>query len=425
MRAKSEQRIIELAINSRHASLLFLSLSWLFLPVVLWLALVLIYSTSEIGKKPKNILPFLVSFSLALLISSRMIGFLWGGSDDMPTYLMAYERYEEFGSMMTTSLLYGQHADFLFALFSWSIAKLTNNHLFVYYLVTLLFTYALIWRFCKTVNVAYPLLCFLLIVLFYKFFQAQWHLIRACMAVPIILIGIWISKEQFRKGLLIFIIGGLFHFSTMVLLLPLFLLNKRLSKKYTISQLFGLFLVFLTGVALFIVSIKVVGSVVNHYMINKVLTRLVIEPNFSKLPSLLLFVVFTLLCSPAYYKSKSKDQITLFNISIYFCAIGVVALFFIGEELHRIILPLHLLYAPLLIHSLGVYSPSSLTSIFTIAIKSFVILAFSYVVYLNESDFFYKVERFHPLSLNGYTYLKQLNHYVEEDLQYYDGYRIK
>ena len=147
MSSQSAANPLHLAINSRHASLLFLSLSWLFIPQ-LWLALTAV-CLSGAGKKPNNIMPALIGLSLSLLIATRFIGFLWGGADDMPTYFMAYERYNNFSSMMATSLLYGKHADFLFALYSWGVANLTDNHLFGYYLVTLCLTYALVWQFCK------------------------------------------------------------------------------------------------------------------------------------------------------------------------------------------------------------------------------------------------------------------------------------
>ncbi len=126
--------------------------SWLFLPFLAWVAGVFVYAFAVQKNKFDSAIVFFVVFSLSVLIASRHIGYLWGGADDMPSYLMAYERYTSFSSMLPTSLLYAKHADFLFALYSWVVATLTNNHSFLYYFTTLALTYLLIWKFCKLVE---------------------------------------------------------------------------------------------------------------------------------------------------------------------------------------------------------------------------------------------------------------------------------
>lgn len=401
-----------------------LLISWLFLPFVLWIFGLFLYAFARKTTRLDSLLAIVISVSLSVLIASRFIGYLWGGSDDMPSYLMAYERYDQLSSMLSVSLLYAKHGDVLFGLYSWAVAVLSNNDIFTYYFLSVLITYGLIWKFCKLVDGPSPLLCFLLIILFYKFFQFQWHLIRTCMAVPILLMGIWYAHKNKKQGALIFILGGLVHFSTFVLLLPLLIFSKQLTRRWRASELVFMFLGFILVAIAGVVGIKILGSVVNNYMINKILTRLVFEPNFSKLPSLMFFIVVNLIALPGYLKTNSKTYFTLFNMVSFLTLLSTVALFFIGEELHRIFLPLYLLYAPLLLLALQYIKPKTLTGGAMFLFIGFHMTAFSYVLLINESQFFYKGDKHqHPIEKRGFDYLVAIKRYWNTDVIYYDGYR--
>ncbi|MGO2181141.1 MAG: EpsG family protein [Pseudoalteromonas nigrifaciens] len=403
-----------------------LLLSWLFLPLILWVFGLFLYAFAVKRTRFDNVLAITISVSLSILIASRFIGYLWGGSDDMPSYLMAYERYDQLSSMLSVSLLYAKHGDALFGLYSWAVALVSDNHAFIYYFLSLLITYGLIWKFCKLVDGPSPLLCFLLIILFYKFFQFQWHLIRACMAVPILLSGIYYAHKNKKAGALIFVLGGLVHFSTFFLLLPLFIFTNHLNRRWRASELFFMFMGFILVAVVGVISIKVLGSVVNNYMINKILTRLVFEPDFSKLSSLLFFIAVNIVAIPGYLKTSNVNYLRLFNMMSYLTLLSFVALFFIGEELHRLILPLYLLYAPLLLLALRHITPKTLTGIFLFLLMGFHIAVFSYVMLINESKFFYKDDKYrHPIENRGLDYLVMFKNYLNTDITYYDGYRNK
>lgn len=412
------------SINISRLLSLLLVLSWPFVPIILWLACALLVSVMIVTSRFRSLVILLASFSVAMLIASRYVGFLWGGADDMPSYFMAYERYDDFASMMPMSLLYAKHADFLFALFGWSIAKVSDNHLFVYYFTTVFSTYLLIWWFCKTITPIHAVLCFFLIILFYKFFQAQWHLIRACLALSLLIGGLYIAGQSRSKGTLVYFIGGLIHFSTFILAFPLFLIRKHLAQRWSGLQIFGLVAGFLIAVSFGLIAVKILAGFVNNYMVNKIVTRLIIEPNFSKLPSLLFFYGVLLFSIPTYINGNNKTQQFLFNSALYFIVIGTVALFFIGEELHRVILPLYLIYAPLFILSSDYYLPNSTSAVASIGLQSFVVLAFCYVLFINESNFFYR-QQANPIELNGKEFVEQFVDYLQHDLSYYDGYRNK
>lgn len=414
-------------VNAKlYISSCLLLLGWLFLPFILWVLGLFLYAFAVKKTRLDNLLVGVISVSLSILIASRYIGYLWDGSDDMPSYLMAYDRYDELSGMLSVSLLYAKHGDALFGFYSWAVAWFTDNDIFIYYFLSVLITYGLIWKFCKLVDGPSPLLCFLLIILFYKFFQFQWHLIRTCMAVPILLMGVWYAQKNKKHGSLIFILGGLVHFSTFILLLPLLIFSKHLTRRWSASQLIVIFLGFILVALVGVVSIKVLGSVVNNYMVNKILTRLVFEPNFSKLPLLLFFVVISVIALPGYLKTNNTAYFKLFNMVSYLILLSSVALFFIGEELHRLILPLYLLYAPLLLLALQYIKPKSITGVFLFLLMGFHIAAFSYVVLINESKFFYKGDKhIHPLERRGFDYLVMFKHYWNTEVIYYDGYRNK
>jgi len=403
---------------------LLLIASWLFLPLLLWLAAVCIFSLSIKRSTNDNLLFLLIAFSLSFLISSRYIGYLWGGADDMPSYLMAYQRYNVFSQMLPVSLIYAKHADFVFGLYSWGIATLSGNHAFVYYFLTLFITYLMIWKFCKLVNSPSPLLCFLLIVLFYKFFQGQWHLIRAYLALPILLCAVWYARDHFKKGLSLFIFGGMIHISTFILLLPLIILGRHIDKKWTLLQIFFMFIILVLGVVVLIFSAKIIGSISGHYIISKIVTRLEFSPSLSKLPTFMFFIMINIVAIPGYLKTKNISFIRLFNMTSFFSALNVVALIVMGDELHRVLLPLYLLYAPLLLFSIRYFQPRFVI-LFSIALLLvFHMLAFSYVVWLNESNFLYIInDKDNPVEYLGMDYLFGFWDYLMSDIEYYDGYR--
>jgi hypothetical protein len=403
---------------------LLLIASWLFLPLLLWLTAVCVFSLSFKYSTKDNLLFFLIAFSLSFLISSRYIGYLWGGADDMPSYLMAYQRYDVFSQMLPVSLIYAKHADFVFGLYSWGIASLSGNHAFFYYFTTLFITYLMIWKFCKLVSSPSPLLCFLLIVIFYKFFQGQWHLIRAYLALPILLCAVWYARDHFKKGLSLFVFGGMIHISTFMLLLPLMFMGRHIDKKWSLPQIFFMFIVFVLAVVGLIFSAKIIGSISGHYIISKIVTRLEFSPSFAKLPTFMFFLIVNVVAIPGYLRTKNLSFIRLFNVTSFFSAVNIVALFVMGDELHRVLLPLYLLYAPLLLFSIRYFEPR-LPALFVIALLLvFHMLAFSYVVWLNESNFLYMInDKDNPVEYLGIDYLFGFWDYLMSDIQYYDGYR--
>ncbi|MBE0365092.1 hypothetical protein PULV_a3405 [Pseudoalteromonas ulvae UL12] len=399
---------------------------WFIVPTILWLALTFLFALSFHQSYRSNTLALVVSATLAFLVSSRYVGFLWGGADDMPSYFMAYQNYRDYSGMLATSLIYAKHADFLFGLFSWAVAAVSDNHAFIYYFVTLFLTYVLIWCFFKMTGVANPFLCFLLTVLFYKLFQSQWHLIRACMAIPILLSGILLARNNFKKGFLIFIIGGLFHFSTFFMLFPLLLLGRYLDKKWQAADIIKFLVLFFGAVIGVVLSVKLLSATTSNYMLNKIATRLVFEPSFAKAPTFLFMLIINIAAIPGYLRTSNIHFFRVFNIFSFINFLCLCAIFVIGDELHRILLPLYLLYPLVLFYACEYLNPKPLLYVFIVGLISFLLFAFTYVIWINESNFYYlaPLEK-HPLEFNGVDHVRHFKTYLIEDITYYDGYRNK
>lgn len=410
--------------TARAISFLSLIALWLITPFLLWLFLVVISCFMfNYGKHAKFIFA-LISISLATYICTRYVGLLWAGSDDMPSYFLAYLNYDELKWLLNTSVRFARHADPVFSLYSWGLAQVTNKHLFLYYLVTVLLSYLFVWKFLRSTKTPHILIAFLLIVTYFKFFQFQWHLIRAMMAVPIILLGLmWLAEKKALKGKIVYLIGGLTHFSSFALSLPLFVLNKRLNKVYSPLILVGAFFAVALCVVFLLLSAKFLANLANFYIVSKVVARLTIAPSFSMVPFLAFFMVISAVIYPVYARSRDTTYIRLYNISYYFISVGAIAVFIAGQELYRFIMPLFVLYSPLLLKSLASYKQRVFVNSAVMFLLFMHLAAFTYVLRLNESKFFYKYTSVEPLTVNGVVVIQSLSRYVNDDIGFYSGYR--
>jgi hypothetical protein len=409
--------------NTKPISLLILIGLWLIVPFVFWLLLLGLFCFSYGGDKNSLPLQILLSFSIAFLISSRYVGLLWGGSDDMPSYFLAYLNYDDFKWIFHTSIKYAKHGDFVFGLYSWFIGLISNHHLFVYYFSTVFITLMLTLLFLKHTQTPQLLLCFIFVIIFFKYFQFQWHLIRSCMAVPVLLLGLFYSASHRKKGVLIFFFGGLIHFSTFALALPLLLLGNNLNKNWGVKGLVAAVLVLISIIITLVISAKLLASFSDLYVVSKILTRLHVEPSFAMFPFLFFFLLVFALILPIYLRTNDTTYLRLFNIYFYFLIVGVIALFVAGNELYRFIMPLFLLYSPLLFKSLEYYKQRFIFNFCLVTLFFIHVMSFSYVVWLNESDFLYLMPDNHPITYSGWQYVVGFKYYLFNDLDFYSGYR--
>jgi len=126
---------------------------------------------------------------------------------------------------------------------------------------------------------------------------------------------------------------------------------------------------------------------------------------------------------PIYLRTDDEVYLRLFNIYFYFLIVGVIALFVAGNELYRFIMPLFLLYSPLVFKSVEYYKQRFVINLCLVALFFIHLMSFSYVVWLNESDFSYLMPDNHPITLSGWQHVSGFKHYLFNDLDFYSGYR--
>ncbi|MCV2883277.1 EpsG family protein [Aestuariibacter sp. AA17] len=396
---------------------------WFVLPFLVWIGLIVLYACfieSEITSKRQSILLcVLISFSLAVMIASRDVGNLWDNVDDGPAYLRAYSHYIDLISMIPVSVRYAYHADIFFSLYSYAVAMLTEHHMYFYFFFTIFLSYLFTVFLMRKLSPQAVLLAFLATVLYFKFFQFQWHLIRSMMALPIVIYGIVVAAESPKKGRLIALAGGLVHFSTFALAFPLVVIAPYLHRRFSVLQLLMFVGILLAAVASLFLLSQVLSNFSHFYVIGKILNRVQFEPAFDKTPFLLLFAVVVFLAFTQYGKMKSGLFNQLFNLSFYYVILGAVAIFLAGQELYRFIMPLFILYGPLLLQYLSQFRNVCLDRSVMFLLLVFHYLIFGYVMWLNDANFFFSLgSNTEPALYSGSQFINAFISLFSDDIQY-------
>lgn len=398
--------------NNYFLSSVVVVLSFMILPLYLWLAFLSFISC--FSSNNKIVWPLI--FALSFLISSRYVGLLWGGSDDMASYFLAYENYKGLDSIVPVTLKYAKNLDFLFAFYTYLVNQISDAHKFIYYFSTVFISLLLYALFLsKYTNGKYVLFGLLLYMLFFKTFQLQWNVIRSSMAIPILFLGISYSLHgKFKKGLFIYVIGALVHGSTALLLLPLFVVGKRLSQPISVKRFLKLVLLGAGAFVFVLAALYFKGS----YLWYKIITQQV-ELNVA---NIVIFVIALSISLPAVF---SKDHVELSNILKYIIIIALAGFIF-GKNFYRFAHPF-LAFAPV---AFIVYISSSknygVSAIYKFAYVSFCYFGFLYVLFLNQSQFYYlNGNNGFPGNYNGFQQVSLFLDYIERDIDYYNGYRLQ
>ncbi|WP_219013028.1 EpsG family protein [Shewanella algae] len=397
--------------NYIFSSVVFIS--YLCLPFYFWILLFALSSIFLKNEKFFSVLVFIFSFSF--LISSRYVGELWNGSDDMASYFLMYDNFSSFSSVIPISVRYAKNADLLFAYFSYYISVISDGNKFLYYFVIVFISLLSYYFFCrKHLSPALALLALVLYLLFFKSFQMQWNILRSCLALPVLLMGIYYASHNNKVlGCIVFFFGALFHASTAVMLLPLLVVSKYLRNELSLSTFKRIlsYAVVLGSLLFFVIYMS------GGYVLNKIVTQQ-ISVNFSNVALYVIpLVVFVLF----FWKSKNHY---LNNVAIYFLAVGALGFLF-GKNFYRFIHPL-LLFMPIIIVGLA-FSFSQKANERFLVIAFYLVMCFStflYVIYINESKFYHKKEGVEFVGdVTGVEQVALFFEYLETDVEYYDGYR--
>lgn len=389
-------------------------ISFLILPLFAWIGLLGLYSAWT--AKSSKLIIGLAIFMFSFLIAGRHLGYLWGKSDDLPSYLLAYEAFSGFMSVIPLTVFYAKNGDIGFAYFSYGISLVTEKHRFLYFFITVavsLIAYVkFAERYTKGIYVLFALVCY---ITFFKAFQIQWMIIRSCLAIPILFLALdYVSENRRRLGYSLFVLGFLLHGATAVLFFPALLYGRRLSKSINLKELSKYLIYFsvIGGVLGFVLAMT------SSYVLNKIMSQS-IEINAENA-----IVYLVPLAIGVTYCIQARNRF-LKNVTLYFLVIGFIGFFF-GKNFGRFVHPLLFLLPIIVIHlTQELEQRSRLISVLRPTYQVLCFLSFLYVIQLDQPNFYYKDENINPANVTGYRQFLLFGEYVEDDVIYYRGWRDK
>ncbi|MBY6063738.1 EpsG family protein [Pseudidiomarina sediminum] len=395
-------------------SVLLLLLGYVVLPLFAWVPLVAL--VAGIMRIQSKVLATLVVFAFAMLIASRHLGYLYGKSDDLPSYLLAYEAYSSFLSVLPLTVLYAKNGDVGFAYLSYAIQGLTDTHLFLYFFSIVALSLWAYLRFAKAYAGAHwALFCLLCYLMFFKTFQIQWMIIRSCLALPILLLSLhYVAHDQRKKGILLYLVGFSLHGATAILFFPALLYGRALKEPLDFARL-------AKYAGYLLIAGIVVGGVLmalGSYVIAKVMSQDLgfnAENAVVYIVPLVLGVLVMLQCENRFLK----------NVILYFLLIGAFGFVF-GKNFYRFVHPLLFLLPIMVVYlSEALIKRHRLAHLIRPAYVVLCYLSFTYVMQLDEPNFYYKDPLIVPENVTGAEQVQLFDQYVEEDVIYYKGWRTR
>ncbi|WP_170170101.1 EpsG family protein [Malaciobacter pacificus] len=370
-----------------------------------------------------NFLLFL--FIITFLVSSRYVGLLWDGSDDMASYFLAYEHYTTFETVPAISLFYAKNVDILFAYYSYFL-KVWNFNLFQYYFSTILITFIIMYfSYRKILTLKEAIFSVVFYILYIKSFQLQWHILRSSVALPILFMAIYyrsIDETIAKKSLLIYVIGATIHMSSALLLLPLFIFAKNLRTHINFIKYIKIILkILFVSIILFLIL-----TLTDNYVVNKI-TGSFDTRSFFQINSNIIYLILPLFLMVTYvivFKKLNLTNYFIYNIILYNLLLIIVGVVIAGGEIFRIVQFTLFLQPIVFLMILQNIKNLSIKIIFSIPIILSLYLGHLYIVNLNQSKFFYKSNQA-PINLTVYQTFPLLIEYLENDIQYFNGYRYK
>jgi len=398
---------------TQYAVAALLLLLFLVSPWYIWPAF-LVVSAAFMRKTPV-ILVVLTIVSLSFMVASRHVGYLWGPSDDVASYYLAYDNYSDFWSVMPIALVYTYNADILFAYFSYGVARLTDNHRFIYFFLTVAISfmaYAFMAR--KYTKSSYVLFCLVCYIIFSRSFIMQWMLLRVCMAMPFFFMAVYENSNGNRKkGIFLFLIGFFLHGSTAIIFFPLMVAGKYLKDKVSV----GMLLKYGSMAAIVGSAVVAVLFMTNAYLLNKITSQNIeVSMGSPETYAITLMVGIAILI-------QSKDAF-MKNLIIYFLIFGFLGFFF-GKNVLRFTHPLLFLLPIMIVHLVEVLKDKhNFAIVFRPVWAVFCFMTFMHALNLNYPDFYYKAET-DPRTITGYQQAQLFVEYIRDDVEYYDGWRTR
>lgn len=399
--------------------LLGLGIMYLLLPLVVFVFTLIMVISLFYRQKKSLTLAAMVIFFLSYLIATRYVGEVWGGSDDMASYFLAYERFTSFREAHFVSLRYLKSLDYLFVLYSTFVSIVLRLNNFGYYFVTVAGTLVIsYYAYEAIVGRNRALLSLALYVFYFKAFHLQWHIIRAAIAIPILALGVaTIADRRIVKGALLFLIGFGFHAATAILFIPLYLYGPQIDDPGTMQNR----VTYLIRAAGFLSVGVTLMWFLGHYGLDKVMSALSsVRITFNHNARFIL--PFWLLYSVKIIAHLRLRRRYLERMVLYFCLVSLAATFFVPTQVfYRYAHPFLFLQPLVVMLVLNSFRPQFL-GYFVYA--SLIFFAFMYVIFLNETSFFFLGD-VTPSNINGLKQLELLHDYIGSNVPFYDGFRMR
>lgn len=401
-------------VQLKSFAVLVFVVGYFFLPLFAWLPLLaLAAATMRLDSKT---LGLLVVFAFAFLIASRHLGYLYGKSDDLPSYLLAYEAYRDLFSVLPLTVVYAKNGDIGFAYLSYFIGELTDKHRFLYFFTILALSFWAYLRFARAyAGAQWALFCLVCYLMFFKSFQIQWMIIRSCLAIPILLLAIYdVAHGRKRKGYLLYLLGFSLHGATALIFFPILMYGRALCEPIDVKKLskYG-------GYLLIVGAVATVGLIaVDSYVIAKVTSQ---ELGFNAENAVVYFVPLVL----GVFVILQSDNRFLKNVILYFLVMGALGFVF-GKNFYRLVHPLlFLLPVMVVVLMTNLSNKNKLGHLVAPLYAVLCFLSFMYVMQLDEPNFYYKDETIIPANVSGLEQWQMADEYVGDDVIYYKGWRVK
>ncbi|ENM3897658.1 EpsG family protein, partial [Vibrio cholerae] len=160
-----------------------------------------------------HLIAFITIFYFSFLIASRYSGLIWFGSDDLPSYFLAYDAITSGErDSISASFFYAKHLDIGFIGLTKIINYLTGGNRFLYYFTLVSTSFSIYYYFLyRVLKGGYALLALILFFLYFKNIHLSMHILRSSLAIPIILLSLSFSSS---KRYFVFLIAGTFQASS-------------------------------------------------------------------------------------------------------------------------------------------------------------------------------------------------------------------
>jgi len=407
--------------HSRHSEIvIFFALSYFFVPAPAFVFFLLLYCVLD-KKFDSAVLALIVIFYFSFLISSRFSGAIWNGSDDVPSYFLAYDAISSGKNAVWSAVHYTHHLDYLFIFYTKVVNYFSDGHRFIYYFLTVFLNFTMFYCFSRRVLTSGgALLVLLLFLTYFKNIHLSMHLLRSSLAISVVLYAMTFeSSKRYAMYLISFLIQG----STVLLMLPILLLKDRLFNEKLHNALNIKFLIPTFLIPVLLIPIVYIlfpdGYIFNKLKYIEVRLGLV---NYHIIMANIAFVSLLFFLSGWSVRNNRYRGMGWMNVYAILVLISFLGLVF-NQHVYRFgqqVLYLSPILIVLILHSFerNLYFKTMIVCLYSIANY----FTYIYVIYLNESDFYYLTSG--SILDNGLVQINFFYEYLQNDVSYDSSWRV-